>query len=374
MKFIISSAALYKQLQAISGVLGTNSTLPILDDFLFDVKEGEISIYASDLENTMSTRVQAESSEPGRVAIPGKFLLDSLKSFADHPLTFLINEENFSINIVSSYGNYNIMGHNPDEYPKIPALENGSSFKIDSSVFFEGINKTIYATANDDLRPTMTGVFLQIDGEGLTMVATDSHRLVKFRRNDVKSAVDAAFILPKKPLNLLKGLLGNVDGNVDILFNSKNASFSFENQNLICRLIEGKYPNYEAVIPKDNPFKLTMNRVELLSSLRRVSIFSSKSTSQIRMVIKGNQIQVSAEDLDLSNSAVETLTCQYDGEDIEMGFNSRFINEMLANLSTELITLELSTPSRPGVLLPEGNELDPAETLLMIVMPVMLNS
>jgi DNA polymerase-3 subunit beta len=266
------------------------------------------------------------------------------------------------------------MGHDPDEYPKIPALEDGASFKIDASVFFEGINKTIYATANDDLRPTMTGVFLQIDEESLTMVATDSHRLVKFKRNDVKSATPASFILPKKPLNLLKGLLGNVDGNVDIYFNAKNAAFSFENLNLICRLIEGKYPNYDAVIPKDSPFKLTMNRSELLGSLRRVSIFSSKSTSQVRMSIKGNQLQVSAEDLDLSNSAVETLSCQYDGEDIDMGFNSKFINEMLGNLSTEQITLELSTPSRPGVLLPDGDNLDPAEELLMIVMPVMLNN
>jgi DNA polymerase-3 subunit beta len=374
MKFIISSSVLHKQLQSISGVLGTNSSLPILDDFLFDVQDGEITIYASDLENTMSTRVKVEDFEPGRIAIPGKFLLDTLKSFADHPLTFIINHDNFSVNIVSSYGNYNIMGHDPDEYPKIPALQDGSNFKIDGSVLFEGINKTIYATANDDLRPTMTGVFLQIDGEGLTMVATDSHRLVKFKRTDVKSNEPASFILPKKPLNLLKSLLGNVNSLVDVNFNAKNASFSFENQLLICRLIEGKYPNYEAVIPKDSPFYLQMNRIELLSSLRRVSVFSSKSTSQIRMSIRGNQLQVSAEDLDLSNSAIETLACTYEGEDIDMGFNSRFINEMLANLGTEMIRLELSTPSRPGVLLPEGDNLDPAEELLMIVMPVMLNN
>ncbi|MFN4121759.1 MAG: DNA polymerase III subunit beta [Flavobacteriales bacterium] len=374
MKFIISSSVLHKQLQSISGVLGTNSSLPILDDFLFDVQDGEITIYASDLENTMSTRVKVEDFEPGRIAIPGKFLLDTLKSFADHPLTFIINHDNFSVNIVSSYGNYNIMGHDPDEYPKIPALQDGSNFKIDGSVLFEGINKTIYATANDDLRPTMTGVYLQIDGDGLTMVATDSHRLVKFKRTDVKSNEPASFILPKKPLNLLKSLLGNVNSLVDVNFNAKNASFSFENQLLICRLIEGKYPNYEAVIPKDSPFYLQMNRIELLSSLRRVSVFSSKSTSQIRMSIRGNQLQVSAEDLDLSNSAIETLACTYEGEDIDMGFNSRFINEMLANLGTEMIRLELSTPSRPGVLLPEGDNLDPAEDLLMIVMPVMLNN
>lgn len=374
MKFIISSSVLHKQLQSISGVLGTNSSLPILDDFLFDVKDGEITIYASDLENTMSTRVKVQDYEPGKIAIPGKFLLDTLKSFADHPLTFIINQDNFSVNIVSSYGNYNIMGHDPDEYPKIPILEGDSHFKIDGSILFEGINKTIYATANDDLRPTMTGVFLKIDEEGLTMVATDSHRLVKFKRTDVKSSEAASFILPKKPMNLLKSLLGNVETTVDIRFNEKNASFSFENQLLICRLIEGKYPNYEAVIPKDNPFYLQMNRMELLSSLRRVSVFSSKSTSQIRMSIKGNQLQISAEDLDLSNSAIETLACTYEGEDIDIGFNSRFITEMLANLGTEMIRLELSTPNRPGVLLPEGDNLDPAEELLMIVMPVMLNN
>jgi DNA polymerase-3 subunit beta len=374
MKFIISSAILHKQLQAISGVLGSNTTLPILEDFLFDVQDGEITIFASDLENTMSTKVKVESSEPGKIAIPGKFLLDTLKSFADHPLTFIINHDNFSVNIASSYGNYNIMGHDPDEYPKIPALQDAANFKIDASVFYEGINKTFYATANDDLRPTMTGVFLQIDEEGMTMVATDSHRLVRYKRTDLKSTEPASFILPKKPLNLLKSHLGNANGNVEINFNAKNASFSFENQLLICRLIEGKYPNYEAVIPKDNPFSLQMNRGELLGSLRRVAVFSSKSTSQVRLSIRGNQLQVSAEDLDLSNSAIETLTCQYDGEDMDMGFNARFVTEMLANLNTEQIKLELSTPNRPGILLPEGDNLDPAEELLMIVMPVMLNN
>lgn len=374
MKFIISSAILHKQLQAISGVLGSNTTLPILEDFLFDVQDGEITIFASDLENTMSTRVKVESSEPGKIAIPGKFLLDTLKSFADHPLTFIINHDNFSVNIASSYGNYNIMGHDPDEYPKIPTLQDAANFKIDASVFYEGINKTFYATANDDLRPTMTGVFLQIDEEGMTMVATDSHRLVRYKRTDLKSTEPASFILPKKPLNLLKSHLGNANGNVEINFNAKNASFSFENQLLICRLIEGKYPNYEAVIPKDNPFSLQMNRGELLGSLRRVAVFSSKSTSQVRLSIRGNQLQVSAEDLDLSNSAIETLTCQYDGEDMDMGFNARFVTEMLANLNTEQIKLELSTPNRPGILLPEGDNLDPAEELLMIVMPVMLNN
>jgi DNA polymerase III subunit beta len=374
MKFIISSTSLLKQLQAISGVLANNSSLPILEDFLFEIEEGQIKVFASDLDNTISTIMKAEASEPGRIAIPAKMLLDSLKSFPDQPLTFLINDENFGIEISSGYGKYKLTGHDPEEFPRLPEIEDASSFEVDSSTLFSGINKTIFATGNDDLRPVMSGVFMQVGTDHMTMVATDSHRLVRYRRNDVKASEDASFILPKKPLNMLKNLLGYFDGNVGIKFNAKNASFTFDNIILICRLIEGRYPNYEAVIPKENPFELTMSRQDLMNSIRRVAIFSSKSTNQVKLSIHGSELQLTAEDPDYANSAAERLTCQYEGEDMDIAFNSKFISEMLSNLETDRIHLHMSAPNRAGILLPDQDNSDKDEDLLMLVMPVMLNN
>jgi DNA polymerase III subunit beta len=374
MKFIISSTSLLKQLQAISGVLANNSSLPILEDFLFEIEEGQIKVFASDLDNTISTIMKAEASDPGRIAIPAKMLLDSLKSFPDQPLTFLINDENFGIEISSGYGKYKLTGHDPEEFPRLPEIEDASSFEVDSSTLFSGINKTIFATGNDDLRPVMSGVFMQVGTDHMTMVATDSHRLVRYRRNDVKASEDASFILPKKPLNMLKNLLGYFDGNVGIKFNAKNASFTFDNIILICRLIEGRYPNYEAVIPKENPFELTMSRQDLMNSIRRVAIFSSKSTNQVKLSIHGSELQLTAEDPDYANSAAERLTCQYEGEDMDIAFNSKFISEMLSNLETDRIHLHMSAPNRAGILLPDQDNSDKDEDLLMLVMPVMLNN
>lgn len=374
MKFIISSTALLKQLQSISGVLANNSSLPILEDFLFEIQEGQIKVIASDLDNTISTVMKAEASEPGKIAIPAKMLLESLKSFPDQPLTFLINDESYGIEISSGYGKYKLTGHDPEEFPKLPELEDASSFDIDSSTLFSGINKTIFATGNDDLRPVMSGVFMQVGPDHMTMVATDSHRLVRYRRNDVKASEDASFILPKKPLNLLKNQLGYYDGNVGVSFNGKNASFTYDNVVLICRLIEGRYPNYEAVIPKENPFELTMSRQDLMNSIRRVAIFSSKSTNQVKLSIHGSELQLTAEDIDYANSAAERLTCQYEGEDMDIAFNSKFITEMLSNLETDNIHLHMSAPNRAGILLPDSESSDSDEDLLMLVMPVMLNN
>jgi DNA polymerase-3 subunit beta len=374
MRFIISSTTLLKQLQSISGVLSTSSSLPILEDFLLDIKDGKLSIYASDLDNTMSTSVAVESQEDGRIAIPGKLLLETLKSFPDQPLTFIINNENFGIDIASGFGKYKMIGHDPDEYPKIPTITDGTSFMMDASILYAGINKTIFATGNDDLRPVMSGVFMQIADSGLIMVATDSHRLVRYTRTDVKSTDASSFILPKKPLNLLKNILGYIDAEIKVSFNAKNACFEFDNSMLICRLIEGRYPNYEAVIPKENPFKLTISRTDLMNSIRRVSIFSSKSTNQVKLNLMGSELQISAEDLDFSNSANERMSCQYDGEDMEIAFNAKFISEMLQNLDTELIHLEMSAPSRAGILLPDQDKKIAEEDLLMLVMPVMINN
>ena len=374
MKFIISSGALLKQLQNVSGVLTSNNSLPILEDFLFEITEGELTILASDLDNTIITRIKAEAQEPGKVAIPAKMLIDSLKSFPEQPLTFIINPDTFGIEIASGYGKYKLHGHDPEEFPKIAAIEDGTSFSMDGSILYSGINKTIFATGNDDLRPVMSGVLMQVGAENLTMVATDSHRLVRYRRNDVKCESEESFIIPKKPLNLLKNLLGYVNGNVEIRFNARTASFSFDHIRIICRLIEGRYPNYDAVIPKENPFRLVMNRQDLVSSIRRVAIFSSKSSSQVKLAIQGSELNLTAEDLDYANSANERLACQYNGEDMEIAFNAKFISEMLSNLDSERISLNMSAPNRAGILLPDSDTPDADEDLLMLVMPVMTNN
>ncbi|MEQ8324522.1 MAG: DNA polymerase III subunit beta [Vicingaceae bacterium] len=372
MKFIVSSASILKHLQLISGVLNTSNTLPILDDFLFEVDQNSLKITASDLETTMTTQMKVESKEEGEIAIPAKLLLDILKSFPENPLTFTIDRENQSIEITSEQGKYKLTGHPATEFPKTPEVEKPVNVEINGTSLAEAIAKTVFATGNDELRPVMSGVFFQLDGEGTTFVATDAHKLVKYHRYDSKSEKSASFIMPKKPLNLLKGLLSGNKDDISVEFNETNARFSLKEAVLVCRLIDGKYPNYEAVIPKQNPNKLTIDRVVLLNSVKRVSIFSSKTTHQVRLKITGSELQISAEDLDFANEANERLTCQYEGEDIEIGFNAVFLIEMLSNLNTEEIFLELSEPNRAGILKPCVK--DEAEEILMLVMPVMLNN
>jgi len=372
MKFIVSSNALLKQLQAIAGVLNSSNTIAILDNFLLKLDKGDLLISGSDLETTMSTVIQVESKNSGSVAIPAKLLLETLKSFPEQPLTFTVNEENWGIEISSDYGKYKLSGQDAREYPEAPKLESTNSTTIPAKVLAEAINKTVFATGSDDLRPVMSGVFVQLSPENLTFVATDAHKLVRYRRLDAKSDQVASFILPKKPLNLLKSTLANDDSEVEIIYNDKNAYFKFNSLQLICRLIDGRYPNYEAVIPTENPNKLTIDRVQFLGSIRRVSIFSNKTTHQVRLKITGNELQVSAEDLDFSNEAVERLNCQYQGEDMEIGFNSKFLAEMLSNLPSENVNLEMSVPNRAGILLPADSTAE-GEEILMLVMPVMLN-
>ncbi len=373
MKFIVSSTTLLKQLQAVNGVLNSNNALPILENFLFEIDKNQLKVSASDLETTMTTVIAIESKDTGNIAVPAKLLLETLKTFADQPLTFNIDPKKYGIEIVSDYGKYKLTGHNGDEFPKLPNIDSATSLEMDSSILGSAINKTIFATGNDELRPVMSGVFCQLATDSITFVATDAHKLVRYKRSDAKAAAAASFIIPKKPLNLLKNILGGITGNVKIEYNTTNAFFSFENTNLVCRLIDGKYPNYDAVIPKENPNKLTVDRVAFLNSIRRVSIFSNKTTHQVRLKIAGSELSISAEDLDFANEASERLTCQYTGEDMEIGFNSRFLAEMLSNLNGENVNLEMSAPNRAGILLPSDND-NKAEDILMLVMPVMLNS
>jgi len=373
MKFIISSSLLLKNLQSILGVINTNNTLPILDDFLFELKENVLTITSSDLETTMNVTVKPDKAEEtGSVAIPAKMLVDTLKTFADVPVSFSINPSTQLVEISAGEGKYKLSGHKHEEYPRTPALEDTTAVELDSAMLAHAINKTIFATGNDELRLVLSGVFCEFSPEDVTFVATDAHKLVKYRRTDARSKDSTSFILPKKPLNILKNSLATLEVPVRIEYNRTNAFFSFTNTSLICRLIDGKYPNYDAVIPKENPNKLTIDRLALLNTIRRVSIFANQSTHQIRFKISGKELVLSAEDIDFSNEAKERLTCSYEGADLEIGFNSKFLLEMLNNIETEEISLEMSAPNRAGILTPVRNE-NKNEDILMLVMPVMLN-
>ncbi|MGB0165839.1 MAG: DNA polymerase III subunit beta, partial [Luteibaculum sp.] len=346
---------------------------PILDNFFFDIKKDAITISASDLETTISTTVEAKSESEGKVCMPAKMLVDALKSFPDQPLSFTINKEDYGVEISSDLGKYKLNGFNGEEFPKTPQVEDASSVKIGSDLLARAINKTLFATGNDDLRPIMSGIYFDFKEDGLTFVATDAHKLVRYGRSDAKAAGISNFVVPKKPLNLLKSLLATTADDVEITYNENNAHFNLGNSTVVCRLIDGNYPNYEAVIPKDNPNRLNISRTALLNSIKRVSIFANKTTHQVRLKISGNELSISAEDLDFSNEAQEKLSCQYTGEDMEIGFNSRFLSEMLNNLEGDDVVMELSAPSRAGILLPEAKDIE-EEDILMLVMPVMLNS
>lgn len=372
MKFIVSSTYLLKQLQVLGGVINSSNTLPILDNFLFELDNTKLTVSASDLETTMSSTLDVESDSEGSVAIPARLLLDTLKTFPEQPLTFVV-EDNNTVEISSNHGKYALAYASGAEFPKAVALEDPSKTVILGDILATAISKTIFAAGNDDLRPVMSGVFFQFSTEGLTFVATDAHKLVKYTREDVNASQVAEFIMPKKPLNLLKGILAGSEDEVTIEYNDSNAKFTFENSELICRLIDGKYPNYEAVIPKENPNKLSIDRTQFLNSVRRVSIFSNKTTHQIRLKIAGAELNISAEDVDYSNKAEERLTCDYQGDDMQIGFNSRFLTEMLNNLSADEVSLEMSMPNRAGILTPVDG-LDAGEQITMLVMPVMLNN
>lgn len=373
MKFLVSSSLLLKHIQILGGVISNNNTLPILDNFLFKLKDSSLTITASDLETTMSAVIDVESDSESVIAIPAKLLLETLKTFPKQPLTFIQNKDNKTIEISSDYGKYALAYVEGDEFPNAISLDSPSTVVLPSNILNTAISKTIFATGNDDLRPVMSGVYFHFSTEGMIFVATDAHKLVQYERSDAIADEEADFIMPKKPLNLLKNILGGTDSDVTIEYNVSNAKFTFDNISLVCILIEGKYPNYEAVIPKQNPNILTLNRESFLSSVKRVSIFSNKTTHQIKLNIAGSELQISAEDLDYSNKADERLSCDYQGEDMQIGFNSRFLTEMLASLESNDIILEMSAPNRAGILTPVDG-LDEGEKILMLVMPVMIGS
>ncbi|MGD1980233.1 MAG: DNA polymerase III subunit beta [Flavobacteriaceae bacterium] len=372
MKFIVSSAALLKELQMIGGIINSSNTLPILDNFLFEVNGNTLTLTASDLETTFSTRLAVESETNSTIALPARLLLDTLKTFPEQPLTFVKTEKN-TVEISANNGKYAVAYVEGDEFPKAAQLTDPKMTQIPSGALHTAITSTLFASGNDDLRPVMSGVFFQFSSASLTFVATDAHKLVRYTRTDLKTDETAEFIMPKKPLQLLKGILQGIDEEITIEYNDTNAYFRFGDSNLTCRLIDGKYPNYEAVIPKENPNQMQVNRMSFLNSVRRVSIFSNKTTYQIRLKIAGAELHISAEDFDYSNSAEERLDCDYQGDDIKIGFNSRFLIEMLNGLECDEVKLSMSLPNRAGLLTPLDHT-EEGEDITMLVMPVMLNN
>jgi len=370
MKFIVSSSQLLKQLQHIAGVINANTVLPILEDFLFSVDKGKLTVVATDLETVMRIQLDIEAKDSGKVCIPAKILMDSLKNIADQPLTFNI-DKSFAIEITSDNGKYKVMGENPDNFPKEPAADDTTSFTMTSSALVTAISKTLFAVSNDDLRPAMTGVFFELNKDSVQFVATDAHRLVRYRRTDVACPEQGSFIVPRKPLNLLKSALPSNNDEITISYNSNHLFVQHGTTQMSCRLIDARFPDYKVVIPADNPYKMVIGKTDFQGALRRVSVFSNKSTNQVALNISGSELQLAAQDVDFSFEGNERMNCQYDGEDITIAFNARFLIEMLNAADSTEVRLELSTPTKAGIIKP--TELDENEELLMLVMPLMLN-
>jgi len=376
MNFVISSSELFKHLQLVGKVINSKNTLPILDNYLFVLENKELVITASDLETTLSTTIFPESVEgSGSIAIEAKRLNDILKEFPEQPLRFEINQTSRKIDLKSDKGVYAIMGQNPEDFPQFPNLDDTKLFtsNMNSEVLHAGISKTLFATADDELRPVMNGIFIEIGTSDITFVASDSHKLVRYRRKDFTSETESSFILPKKPAMLLRNLLAKDSNKVQLNYDTKNAYFQLTDYKMVCRLVEGRYPAYNSVIPVNNPYKMIADRVEFLNSLRRVNVFSNQASNLVKLSVNPDKLEVSAQDIDYSISAVETIPCQFDGNSIDIGFKSVFLIEILNNLSTPDVILEMTDPSRAGILLPFNNETEDEDTL-MLIMPMMLSN
>ncbi len=373
MNFIVSSSYLLKNLNAISGVIASNPVVPILENVLFEIESGNLLITASDLQTSIMVELQVESKEDGSVAIPAKILIETLKNLPEQPVTFSIDNQNYNIEINSDNGRYKLAGENSADFPKVPEVTDGYNTMVNSKVLNSAISNTIFSTSTDELRPAMTGVFFRLSKNSCTYVSTDGHRLVKYIRSDIKGdEVDHDMILPRKSLNLLKSILpSEKSSEIKLEFNASNAYFSFENVQMVCRLIDERYPDYDNVIPSDNTNLVTLSKSEILGSLKRISIYANKTTNQVRFKITGSEILISAEDLDFSNEANERISCEHDGEDIEIGFNAKFLIELLMNIDSDKVILKLSEPNKAGLIIPET--MGENEEITMLVMPVMLN-
>ncbi len=371
MRFIVTSTALLKNLQQISGVISANTVLSVLEDFLFELKGNTLTLTSTDLETMMRIQMDVNDAQgDGRICVPSKILMDYLKNLPEQPITFNINEQDLSIEMSSDVGKYRIGGEKADDFPKEPAPGETTSFTMPSIALIESINKTLFAVSIDTLRPAMTGVFFELAPDNITFVSTDAHRLVQFRRTDILCPSKDGFVVPKKPLQQLRATLPADETPLQLSYNSSHLFVSSNKLSLSCRLIDARFPDYKAVIPGDNPYKLTISRTDFVSALRRVSIFANKTTNQVVLDINGNALQISAQDIDFSYEGKEMLSCQYSGEDMKIAFNAKLMIEMINNLDGAEIQVELSTPTRAGIFRPM--EKSENEDVLMLLMPLMV--
>ncbi len=374
MKFVVSSSELLSHLQAVSKAISSKSPMPILDNFLLDLKGHTLTITASDTEVTMITSLELGNSEgEGVIAMPSKILLETLRKFPEQPLNFDISLDTMKVDISTEKGKFSVVGQSGEDFPILPQVDElkSSRIQLPADLLLSGIVKTLFATADDELRPVMNGILFEVKPENLTFVASDSHKLVRYQRNDVSPDFEAAFILPKKPAGLLKNVLPKEEGEVIVEFDDKNAFFTLQKYKLICRLVEGNYPSYNAVIPQDNPNKVIIDRVDMFSTLGRVSLFASQASNLVKLHLANNEMIVSAQDIDFSISAFEKLNCQYEGNEMEIGFKSGFLADILDNISSSDVVIELSDPARAGIFVPFDKS--DAEDELMLLMPMMIN-
>ena len=373
MKFNVSSTKLFSQLQAVCRVLNSKNSLPILDDVLFDLVGNELTLTASDGETTIRTAIEVEGAEgSGKVASAAKLLLETLREFSEQPLAFHIDENNFAVSMISQNGTYSFVGVNGNEYPELPAAEaDAKTLMIPAGVLQSAIEKTIFCTADDDLRPVMNGIFFDIAADKVTMVATDAHRLFRYSNTAVQSGEASSFILPKKPAGLLKNVLAKEEGYVKVLFGAKNARFEFGSTLVVCRQIEGRFPNYNAVIPQSNQNVVTVDRQTLINACKRVAVFANNGTAQLRLALSENQIKISAQDIDFSTSAEEIISCEYAGTPMAIGFKAPFLIDLLNSIESADVQLKLADPARAGLILPAENAEN--EDVLMLLMPMLLN-
>lgn len=374
MKFVVSSNAMLTRLLAVSKVIGGKPVQPILDNILLVATEGVLYATASDKETTMEAKIELESlEEEGKITIPAKILLDILKEFPEQPLTFDINTATNEVKLISEKGEFSVPGESAEDYPvQAAAGEGNTELQTKCGLMLEGIIKSIFATANDDLRPVMNCILIEMNEDNFTFVASDAHKLVRYKRFDAKSeSGQHSLILPKKPALMLKNILPKDDAELKISFNEKMACFVFGDYKMTSTLVEGRFPNYNSVIPQNNPKKIIIEKKELYNSLRRVSVMANQASNLVKFDVVSGKLVVSAQDVDYSMSGHETLTCQYDGDDIAIGFKSPFVLEILSNIQAENVVLELSDPTRPGLFLPFESE-DKEEDLLMLLMPMMV--
>lgn len=371
MKFIASTSSLLKQLQLINGVISSRAVIPILEYFLFEVKESNLTVTGTDLEVSMRSSIKVEAKEEGSIAVPAKLIIDILKTLPEQPVTFTIDTDNNAIELTSDNGKYKISGEGAEDFPKFPEVEGGSSVSINSRILNKAINTTLFAIGNDELRPALMGQFVEMSPEAFKFVSTDGNKLVKYTREDVHAEEEDSFILPRKALNLLKNSFPEEDSTVQVDYNKTNALFHFGDVQLICRLIDERFPDYNAAIPGDAPYTLTINRTDLVNSLKRIAIFSNKTTYQVRFKITSSELQLTAQDLDFANEGFERLSCEFDGEGMDIGFNARFLIDMLNILESDEVKIALSEHNRPGILRPA--ETEDGEDVLMLLMPIVLN-